>query len=117
MANRALLRKCKVIDMIGNRTQRLILTASLVITAVPLLVFCASRNHAWECCTTQAYGFPMPWYVDHCYCGKDLPAVNPLCFLFNIGLWLGTGLLLAWMAWKLKQSKEKRCHHESGRLH
>lgn len=92
-------------EMIRNKTERVILIVSLLITAIPFLAFCKARNDFWECCTTKAYGFPMPWYIDHCLCGKDQPAINPLFCFVNIGLWAGASILLAWIAGNLKKTK------------
>ena len=81
-------------DMVKDRRERWTLAVCLAATAMPLALFSTARNDFWEYCTTKAYGFPMPWYIDHCLCGKGQFAVNPLFCSINLMLWVGSSLLL-----------------------
>ncbi|MAE62282.1 MAG: hypothetical protein CMJ49_13115 [Planctomycetaceae bacterium] len=87
--------------MVKNRTKRVILVICLAVTGTVFLAFCWGRNDLWEICTTKAYGFPMPWYIDHCLCGKGQTAVNPLFCFVNLILWVGASLVLAWSIEKI----------------
>ena len=91
--------------MIRDKRECVILAVTLAVTSVPFLAFCTARNDFWECCTTKAYGFPMPWYIDHCLCGTGQPAVNPLFCFVNIVLWVGASLLLAGIVEKMRKLK------------
>jgi len=68
------------------------------IAAAPFLLLSATRNGFFEFCTTKAYGYPFPWYVDHCLCAKSALPVNPGYWALNIAiiLALGGGLSFVW---------------------
>jgi hypothetical protein len=76
---------------------------SLAITAIPLFATCWLRNPFWEYCTTRAYGFPMPWYIAHCLCGKGKPPVDLRFLSINLAVWIVAGLLLAGVLGKRKK--------------
>ncbi len=42
------------------------------------------RNGVFEFCTTQAFGFPFPWYCDWCLCERNNPPINPAFWAFNL---------------------------------
>ncbi len=73
--------------------------ACSTLAAVPVLAVAAQRNDFFECCTTRAYGFPLPWHIGWCLCGKSNLPVNPLYIFVNIGLILGFGWIasLFWL--------------------
>ena len=42
------------------------------------------RNDFFEYCTTKAYGFPFPWYMNHCLCDRDALSIPPFYVALNI---------------------------------
>lgn len=43
-----------------------------------------ARNGVFEFCTTQAFGFPFPWYYDWCLCERNNPPINPAFWALNV---------------------------------
>ncbi len=91
-----------------NRKKQLVLFSGLAIAAIPMVFFCWLRNDFWESCTTKAYGFPFPWYIDHCLCVKDQPSINLLFCLANLLIWTVAGFCLYCLIERIRKSRTNK---------
>jgi len=64
---------------------------AMVIVLAPLAFH---RNPGFKFCTTQAYGYPLPWYVDWCSCERSRSPFQIHYWLGNFVLFVGDDMLV-----------------------
>jgi hypothetical protein len=71
------------------------------ITAL-MLTTLGRRNDSFEFCTTRAFGFPFPWWVEWCPCaGESDWLAQVFYWVANLALSSGTAAALTWLARRL----------------
>lgn len=78
-----------------RRSRTTLFLASLLLAVSASTVFV--RNGFFEFCTTSAYGFPFPWKIDYCPCGRESPPYSPWYWSLNIGIALAFGFIISKM--------------------
>ena len=63
------------------------------LTLVFLATVAGLPNRASEFCSTKAYGYPLPWTVDHCPCGGGKFEFSMTNAALNLGLVAFAGLV------------------------
>lgn len=88
----------------GRRT----LLAAATITALTLFTL-PMRNESFECCTTHAYGFPLPWWVELGECGHGANWPEQLLYWAGnslFGLTVAATVTAVWRAVKEARAAE-----------
>lgn len=76
---------------------RLCLVALLLIAS---MATASLRNDSFEFCTTRAYGYPCPWYVDWCECERNASRFPWDYWAINLALAIGLSeALLRLLRW------------------
>ena len=73
-----------------------------------LMAFMAkAENDFFQFCTTKAYGWPLPWKIDHCLCEKGASNFPVFYIIVNIGVVFGFGIVAFLLTGFVFQAKEQ----------
>jgi hypothetical protein len=67
----------------STMTNRKMIGICLGIAALTVCATAAIPNSTRDFCTTNGYGYPLPWRFDYCLCAKGSPSIDLTSFAIN----------------------------------